>query len=526
MESSTCVDLGSEIHLTSRGSKLIAILLVAIVIAAGVGYWLLAPRVPSETVSYTAQPSSLSTTSEQTSLLVSSGQNQRTSTLSTAVAAQTTLWLNVSASKPVSYYLGLLDSNRTEPYVQLAKELRKLPDLRNETAVAKITYLALNATNPEVKEAFELMIKGGTPDPREFTYGVPNYNTELQVLYWLAEQNEFKKDDTLALAIAMVNGLWVTMGDNQVREAVRKDTNSLLAFLRETDALQESNGYFGLENLPVEAKFALGWTGEDSMRHGYGPPIGLIYWTKQRLPLYIYEADTVSISTLVEMRTEALRSNWVQPGGNVESFVSAVEDYLFFPVGPHFNYRTDYDKIVNDEGIMAVVDVDWQWAQHEKELKFQGDCGTEMTTADAWLKSWGIATLSEWAYTLFTQYDMKKLSHGFIIYYEPTSETWTAYWKQISNLMPGAITGMGGNMTQPFDMFICRPPVIQQHYLREKYFESRTVGGVLYNGYWHFEGNMYYQFEQTPWTQLEDMLSKGIPTVTMKEWLFYTAPAL
>lgn len=114
----------------------------------------------------------------------------------TVVPSRPIEWIKITQVKPVDYYLSLLESNRTAPYGQLFWELRKLPELTNATAVAKITYLALNATNPEVKEAFELMIKGGTPDPRDFSYAVPSYNTELQVLYWLACQNEFKKDDT------------------------------------------------------------------------------------------------------------------------------------------------------------------------------------------------------------------------------------------------------------------------------------------------------------------------------------------
>lgn len=190
--------------MTNKGLRLTAIVLVATVVAAGFGYWLLVPRMPSEIVSYTTQ---------QTSLTISSEQTHQTSTVSTMPTSATSLWISVTATQPISYYLKLLDSNGTQPYVQLERELRKLPDLKNATAVAKIAYLALNATNPEVKEAFELMIKGGTPDAREFSYSVPRYNTELQVLYWLACQNEFKKDDTLALAIGMANGLWLTMGD-------------------------------------------------------------------------------------------------------------------------------------------------------------------------------------------------------------------------------------------------------------------------------------------------------------------------
>lgn len=243
--------------MTSKGSKLIALVLVAVVVAAGFGYWVVIPRMPSENVNYTTQQTSLLSPSLRISQSVTS------STVFTS-ASETTLWINVTATKPVSYYLGLLESNGTQPYVQLARELRKIPDLTNVTAVAKITYLALNAINPEVKEAFELIIKGGTPSQSDFSYPVPPYNTELEVLYWLALQNEFKRDDTLALAIAMVNGLWVTMGDNPVRESVKKDTSGLLAFLRETNELQEQRGYYRLEAHTLEAKILLAWTGNQA----------------------------------------------------------------------------------------------------------------------------------------------------------------------------------------------------------------------------------------------------------------------
>lgn len=185
----------------------------------------------------------------------SSTQTKSETTSTTVVPTQ---WVTVGQVKSINYYLSLLESNGTQPYVQLAKELRKLPTLTNATAVAMITYLALNATNPEVKEAFMLMIKGGTPNQRDFTYSVPQYNTELQVLYWLACQNDFKKDDTLALAIAMVNGLWVTMGYEQVREAVKKDTSDILAFFRETDELQRKRGYYQLKKLSVGGETGLG----------------------------------------------------------------------------------------------------------------------------------------------------------------------------------------------------------------------------------------------------------------------------
>jgi hypothetical protein len=199
-----------------------------------------APKISSPLVTRTTQQTSRATSSQSTA---------STRISSTTLTSETGLWINVSATQPVSYYLGLLESTGAEPYVPLARELRELPDSSNATAVAQIVYLALNATissrpsGPEVKEALELIIRGGTPSRSDFSYAVPSYNTELQVLYWLASSTQFKRDDTLALAIAMSNGFWVTVGDDQVRNAVKNDTSSLLAFLRETDAHQESMGY-------------------------------------------------------------------------------------------------------------------------------------------------------------------------------------------------------------------------------------------------------------------------------------------
>jgi hypothetical protein len=69
------------------------------------------------------------------------------------------------------------------------------------------------------------------------------------------------EDDALALAIAMVNGLWVTMGDDQVREAVKEDSSSLLEFFRETNEQQRLTWNHQLEDYPLEAKVALVWTG-------------------------------------------------------------------------------------------------------------------------------------------------------------------------------------------------------------------------------------------------------------------------
>jgi len=70
-----------------------------------------------------------------------------------------------------------------------------------------------------------------------------------------------------------------------------------------------------------------------------------------------------------------LSNGWMQRGANLGYLIFKIEDYYSLPAWePHFSFRTDYDKIVNDQGIMVVHDVDWQWEEHRKgaRTRFNG----------------------------------------------------------------------------------------------------------------------------------------------------------
>ena len=369
--------------MTSKGSKLVAILLIVVVVAAGVGYWLFYPK-PNQTSNYTSEGTSLEVrrTSEQT---------PTTSSSLTNVAPEITLWLNVTATKPASYYISLLKSSGAQPYVELGWELQALPDATNATAIAKITYLALNATSPEVKEAFELMMKGGKPSPSDFHYLVPNYNTELQVLYWLALQNDFKKDDTLVLSVAMVNGLWVTMGDDQVRHAVHDDTTQLLRYLRETNELQKQRGYHELESFPLEAKIYLVWTGNQApiyvflgSKYDYKPVL-----LATRLDARTYENNTVSVNTLRQMRSVADERGWITR--DVNSYENTIESYFYFAGGICRASRNWVCPAPNDS---YIGNVDLMSDFFLATGKGVGQCYEETQFIDAWCKSWGYQSLA------------------------------------------------------------------------------------------------------------------------------------
>jgi hypothetical protein len=449
---------------------------------------------------------------------MSSSQTLSQTSTSSALTPSTTVpvqWINIIATKSVSYYLGLLQSNGTEPYAQLAKELRKLPDATNATAVAKITYLALNATNPEVKEAFQLMMKGGTPSPSDFQYSVPLYNTELRVLYWLACQNEFKKDDTLALAIAMDNGLWVAIGDEQVGAAVKIDVVNVLVFFRETNELQKQRGYFQLEQYPLEAKLCLAWTGGDPGRGGRAyyrmlsggatsqRPLNihhLIEYANRPLDLAGYQWNTVSISTLRKMQETMTAERWI--ANDVDATVRNIEEYFYFSgFKRHWIFTQPNDTMITYDGQQTLDhnmnNPDLVFDNYLKTGKALGVCGDEASLIESLSKSWGISTIR----LTRTYGTADGNNHDHIIYYEPATRTWTCYYEQLN-------IGSGGI----WNVYIFRPPVIQRDF-----FASRQDS----QQHWMNMLNVYYSLSGSGYT-LAELFREGVPTGQMKQWLLYS----
>jgi len=480
--------------LPTKGSKLIALALVAVVVAAGFGYWTTIPRMPSETVSYTTQ---------QTSSLSPTLRTSEAAASSTTSASETTLWINVTGTKPVSYYVSLLKSSGAQPYVQLGWELQSLPDATNTTAVAMITYLALNATNPEVKEAFQLMMKGGTPAPSDFKYAVPNYNTELQVLYWLACRNEFKKDDTLALAIAMVNGLWVTMGNEQVRQAVKNDVSDLLVFFRGTNDVQKTRGYPQLEDYPLEAMIVLAdRTGKFPENQVNRVEIGL--FNRRIVSIDEYEMSNVSLETLRKARdflnsTNLIGNNPTDTFANIEKYFYMTLEYteVFSSSRSHWRYIDWREPEAKEVGR---GDVDYQFQYFFKNGYFRGGCADNAQVVNAFGMSVGIPVNMVFRINMITG---ENNTHAFPIYYEPISKSWRGYHGDVS-------LGAPSDYSQPQVVNIFRPPVQQKDYLDWSWVDRRG----------HVNAGFFTYSELPSFGEFLSLLSeRGIATSQMKQWL-------
>lgn len=464
-------------------TKLIAILLAAIVVASIIGYWTLAPKTSPVEISTNriGRTSSIST-SEQIQLSSTSSKSVTTTTA-------TTQWVNIGEVKPVSYYLSLLESNGTSPYVQLAAELRKLPDLSNATAVATITYLALNASNPEVEEAFQLMVKGGAP----------SYNTELEALYWLATRNQFKKDDTTALAIVMVDGLYITIGNDQTRNQVRVDDDVMLNAAREISKWQKQMGMpYNLENYPLIAKLCWAWRGGMSPNVPTRTQFTLTSdkYQSQKLDLFGYKWMTSDPNKMSEKRT------WLINNGLVKSSITgteqAIERYLYFPRGPHWMYSNGKQNL--PDVVVNGVTIPGSWGINNPDLEFEnlvtngygiGNCRDEAITADALLKSIGIASD-------FMENTVSCDSHTFAIFFDPARNVWTVSEDQID--VEREFAGM--------DLFYIFVPPFDQHSYLKAWAVNQPQPHL-------FAGNQYYMKFFDAFQTVRDMLTAGIPSTTL-----------
>jgi hypothetical protein len=422
---------------------------------------------------------------------------------------ESTSWVNVDVTKSVNFYFTLLESSKTEPYPTLAKELKKLPYLFNASAIAKITYLALNATNPEVKEAFELMIRGGTPDQSDFSYPVPKYNTELEVLYWLALQNEFKKDDTLALAIAMTNGFWATTGNEQVREALKHDIIDVIIFYRETNGLQTQRGYFQLEKYPLEAKIMLGWL---------GPSNNLCSWATHRLQHYVREKvnlhdylwNVANVSTLRAMRKEMDRMNWINSDVNIVT--ANLEQYFWFTGDmltlPHWHWvytdqisETDTATIDGEKtNLVGFRNMNWMFSYYLETGKGVGACIDEAPFIRTWLLSWGMSANS-------VDIENKEVGHTYAIYFDPLANSWKAYSGQLNG---GA--GAHASFTLQTDLYIFKPPTLQGRYF--------TIAGRGSTGVPYDVGSDHI-IKGTTLESIRDLFSAGVDSPQMRHWVMY-----
>ena len=385
---------------------------------------------------------------------------------------------------------------RENDYPRLAKHLRqRVPecaqlvgkDQGDIEPLDDIVALAVTATSPEIREAFDLMVKGGS---RKGSF----LNAELQVLYQLAKDNEFNRNDTLAQAVAISNGVWLAMGNKDVGRIACEDANSLLQYGRETALWQEEQGLaHNLEEYPLEAKACWAWRGGMTMING---PFRIEDRAEKRFGKEVYEWNTVSPATLRKMKQFVYENLFDMTLGEV---FENLEEYFYFEgYSAHMDYQVHQRQIeIDGKHVMNrhINNIDWQYARFEKEKRIFGVCNDEAPFIEALMKSIGGATT-----TVNTNW--KGDGHSYAIYFDPATSCWKKYHKQMGNMSCGEDDNSFS--------FVMRPPV----YIGFNYRPYRRMFGKdLVVGY------PFYLFFETK-KGIRELFVGGLPTTTMKDWMF------
>jgi hypothetical protein len=400
-------------------------------------------------------------------------------------------------------------------YTDLAVGWEKLPeskkiDLPAVDSTGDFNDLFLNATNPEVKETGELILKGGTPYPGDFGYTVPNYNTELQVLNWLGRQNWFRRNDTLAQAIAMVNGLWVTMGTDEVRLAVYRDTNDMLNFGRETSEIQRALGLsYNLDDYPLEAKVCWAWRWNRSTLRG---PYNFYIFdvSKNKVPIEVYNWGKADIEILKKMRNDAFEKNWISSNfnetiKNLENLDARWQMVDVYKILDELVGKGNYEPWQTD----TISNIGYYYKLYKDRNTAILNCGDQTAFVGAWVQAVGIASTSVWQIDgRLVRENLFPNGHVFNTFFKPSNGTYIAYNRHFENYENWDPPRRSDD-EHKFYIFV--PPVnlkncpwIVEFYGRE--FENCTA---------HFVGKT-----TTTIPEMGNLFLNGIPSTKMKKYIF------
>jgi hypothetical protein len=415
-----------------------------------------------------------------------------TATLGVPTATATTSpWVSIDIAEgtieeQIAGLFGVLDEHG---YGHLIAQIQQLPVLLGSAtpdcldALRNVTALLAGASDPRLLDALDLMAIGGRGSDL-VSYG-PGWNTQLEILCWLGIDNRFKVNDVLPVAIAMGNGLWAAMGDEEVRTLVRSKVDRLLKFHRANNP--------SVEDFPLEALLALAWEGNYSVWEGREPNhLPNIYRSQGFGPL-VYRWNTpVDLAPYRE---------WVERKGLVSRSpartVRALETWLYFS-GEHWEYAGGNEMLdvwgtshVNHD----IGSPDFTFSQLQKGSA-KGDCGDETAVAIALLASVGIPSLPA-----AMQAESVSRSHVFPMYYDHTTESWKSS-KEHAYMLSG--TGI-----DHFHFYVTRPPVMFPGYLSYGKFSED-------GGFW--DGGMAHR-QYLELNEIQALLVDGIPTSRVSEWL-------
>jgi hypothetical protein len=187
-----------------------------------------------------------------------------------------------------------------------------------ETKERLKSIIKASETDYELRKGLCIMDEYGVPGKNVFSYRVPAYNTQLDVLLDLLNKTDIPPEYyRLALAAGIDYGAIETIGDSSVRANLSDYIRDTVAFTMETDRMiHEKGAGWQAADYPLEADIALLWGAAGTMRpfpcsrEDYGNP-DMIKWNhpsfekdfySHPMSMTDFEWSFVAIRNLKEMR--------------------------------------------------------------------------------------------------------------------------------------------------------------------------------------------------------------------------------
>ncbi|MEA2032566.1 MAG: hypothetical protein U9N41_03160 [Euryarchaeota archaeon] len=168
----------------------------------------------------------------------------------------------------------------------LADDFNNLPEIQDgitqdEMEAAERIANLMRSPDLEVQQGLQLIEEYGVPPEEKghwIDFETPEYNTQLEVLFWLASANRIDKDyERVALALALDYGSVVTIGDDQVDQSVKKYVSAMYDHIKATDEiLEEKEIPWKAADYPLEADIGLVW-GAMGIYYPIPPERGFVY---------------------------------------------------------------------------------------------------------------------------------------------------------------------------------------------------------------------------------------------------------
>lgn len=364
---------------------------------------------------------------------------------------------NAEAAIPISNSPTQMPSS-SEPYDlgPLSDDLENLPEYQDgvstkeEEAIEQICLLT-KSNDPEVKKGLSLIEKYGVPKTTIFgnSDGIPNYNTQLEVLLWLAENNTINKDyGRVALGLSLHYGSVVTIGDEEVDVKVRDYVSQFYSYIKDTDrVLEQKELSWRARDYPLEAIIGLVW-GANNLRYPYfyedeGDPQGKPwqhYWRNEFKDRQMNSEDFdwlfVSPDNLQEMREWAFNEHFVH------SDISETANRLDTKLGSWLYYMTDRPDVPPSyfevEGKITpgcrISNPDWQWEYFKEKGKIVGNCEDVRFADSIFLKSLNMAPFGG-------HVNSEGFGHCVILYYAPQNHSLRTTARQL-DIIEGQAEGL------------------------------------------------------------------------------------